>query len=135
MLQCRNLTCTWCAMTNKQLWNISLFYIFLLVFLILVNRRNLNMINSVHLHEIYIPAASIAWKAVTRGDTFLFQVDSLKESQNDRMVWVGRDMKGHPVSNLFHVQRHLPLGPGCSEVCLAWLSRNVASTASLGNLV
>lgn len=65
--------------------------------------------NFVDLHKIYVHGTSVSWRAITTDDTCLPQVDSLKESQNDSMVWVGRDTKDYPVPNPFHAQGHLPL--------------------------
>lgn len=92
-------------MTNKHSYEkTDLFFILLLVFLILVNIRNLNMMNFVDLHNIYICTTSVAWRAMTTANTFLLQVDSLRESQYDRMVWFGRGIQNHPVLNTFHGQ-------------------------------
>lgn len=79
------------------------------VFLILVNSKNLDMLGFVDLHKIYIHSTSIAWRAMTTDDTFLLQVDSLKESQNVRMVWVGRDLNDSLVPNPYLGQGHFPV--------------------------
>lgn len=43
---------------------------------------------------------------------------TLKQSQNHRMLWVGKELKDHFVANPCHGQRHFH--QGCPKPCPSW---------------